>query len=103
MATSVHSDTQTAQQVAPDKLQAPRWKVVLLNDDYTPMEFVVTILQRYFQHSQQEAMMIMLQVHHQGRAVAGTYTAEIAETKAAQVNQAARQRQHPLLCVVEKD
>ena len=74
----------------------------MLNDDYTPMEFVVQVLQRYFHHGREKAVQIMLQVHQTGRAVAGVYAAEIAETKVAQVNAFARKNQHPLLTVMER-
>ena len=75
-------------------LQAPpMYKVVLFNDDYTPMDFVVEVLETFF----------MLAVHTEGRAVCGVYTRDIAETKAMQVNQYARESQHPLLCEIEKD
>lgn len=97
--------TAPAREVAPARRvqTPPRWKVVMLNDDFTPMEFVVSVLQSHFQMNQERAVAVMLEVHHKGRAVAGVYVAEIAETKAAQVNQYARKSQHPLLCVVEKD
>lgn len=80
----------------------PRYKVVMLNDDYTPMEFVVEVLQQYFHHPHDKAVQIMLQVHTRGRAVAGVFPAEIAETKVAQVNTHARRHQHPLLTVMEE-
>ncbi|MCH1918913.1 ATP-dependent Clp protease adapter ClpS [Shewanella sp. A3A] len=80
----------------------PMYKVMLFNDDYTPMDFVVEILQLFFNKNHQEATDIMLLVHHQGKAVCGLYPFGIAETKVAQVNQFARQHQHPLLCSLEK-
>jgi len=79
----------------------PLFKVVMINDDYTPMEFVVQVLQGFFYHPHEKAVQIMLQVHTQGRGVAGVYAAEIAETKVAQVNAHARRHQHPLLTVME--
>ena len=82
--------------------QPPQYRVLLVNDDYTPMEFVVQVLQTFFYHPREKAVQIMLQVHTNGRAVAGTYSAEIAETKVAQVNAYARRHQHPLLTVMEK-
>lgn len=91
--------------VAPTKprLQPPpKYKVVLMNDDYTPMDFVVEVLQGFFALAQERAVQVMLEVHNNGRAVAGVYTAEIAETKATQVNDYARQNHHPLLCTLEK-
>lgn len=80
----------------------PRYKVVMLNDDYTPMEFVVHVLQAFFAMSRSKATQVMLQVHTKGRAICGVYTAEIAETKVSQVNEFARKHQHPLLCSVEE-
>ncbi len=86
----------------PKTVQPPLYKVVMLNDDYTPMEFVVEVLQTYFRMTRDKAVQIMLQVHTQGRAVAGIFTRDIAETKVQQVNQYARQQQHPLLCQLEE-
>ena len=78
------------------------YTVYLLNDDYTPMEFVVEVLERYFSMNLQIATAIMLRVHQGGKAVCGSYTREIAETKVAQVNEYARRNQHPLLCKMEE-
>jgi len=78
------------------------YKVLLLNDDYTPMDFVVQILEVVFNKSHDAATIIMLQVHTKGAGLCGVYTYEIAETKIAQVLTAARQAQHPLQCVMEK-
>jgi ATP-dependent Clp protease adaptor protein ClpS len=86
----------------PKTAQPPLYKVVVMNDDYTPMEFVVEVLQTYFRMTRDKAVQIMLQVHTQGRAVAGIYTRDIAETKVKQVNNHARQHQHPLLCQLEE-
>lgn len=86
----------------PKLQQPPMYKVVMINDDYTPMEFVVQVLQTFFSHTREQAVQIMLQVHQSGRGVAGIFTAEIAETKVAQVNAYARKHQHPLLTVMEK-
>ena len=85
----------------PKLAQPPKFAVILLNDDYTTMEFVMEVLQRYFGKSEEEAVQIMLRVHHQGRGVAGVYSRDIAETKAAQVEQAAQARGFPLKCLVE--
>jgi ATP-dependent Clp protease adaptor protein ClpS len=74
----------------------PQYKVLLLNDDYTPMEFVLYILERFFSKSQQEAEAIMLEAHEKGISVAGVYTFEIAETKVFQVMQAAKEAHYPL-------
>ncbi|NIB41175.1 ATP-dependent Clp protease adapter ClpS [Pseudomaricurvus alkylphenolicus] len=79
----------------------PMYKVVLLNDDYTPMEFVVETLEIFFSMNREQATRIMLTVHTQGKAVCGVFTRDIAETKAAQVNQFARENEHPLLCEIE--
>ena len=81
----------------------PLYKVMIHNDDYTTMEFVVFVLQTVFQHEETEAVHIMLQVHVQGVGVAGVYTYEIAETKVAQVEALARAREFPLLCTVEEN
>lgn len=80
----------------------PLFKVVLLNDDYTPMEFVVEVLQTFFRMGREKATQIMLHVHTRGKGVCGVFTFEIAETKAAQVNDYAREHQHPLLCDIEE-
>jgi ATP-dependent Clp protease adaptor protein ClpS len=77
------------------------YKVMLLNDDYTPMDFVVEILEKFFSMSREKATHVMLTVHIHGKAVCGIYTRDIAETKAAHVNQYARDNQHPLLCEIE--
>jgi ATP-dependent Clp protease adaptor protein ClpS len=79
------------------------YKVLMLNDDYTPMEFVVHVLERFFQKSRDEATRIMLHVHRRGVGVCGVFTYEVAETKVTQVMDLARQNQHPLQCTIEKD
>jgi len=81
----------------------PMYKVVMLNDDYTPMEFVVEALELFFYVNRERATQLMLQVHTKGKAICGVYTRDIAETKAAQVNQFARDNEHPLLCEIEAD
>ena len=87
----------------PAKTLPPRmYQVVLLNDDYTPMEFVVLVLQRYFSMDIEDATRTMLQVHQQGVAVCGVFTYEVAETKVSQVIDFARENQHPLQCTLEK-
>ncbi len=78
------------------------YRVLLLNDDYTPMEFVIAILQSFFNKNPEEATQIMLHVHHNGVGECGVYTYEIAETKVAQVMDHARKNQHPLQCIMEK-
>ncbi|WP_345315691.1 ATP-dependent Clp protease adapter ClpS [Ferrimonas gelatinilytica] len=85
------------------KLEPPRlYKVVLNNDDYTPMEFVVEVLTRFFNMNEEKATEVMLTVHYKGKGVCGVFTLDIAETKAAQVNRYARESQHPLLCSTEQ-
>jgi ATP-dependent Clp protease adaptor protein ClpS len=79
------------------------YKVLMLNDDYTPMEFVVYVLQRYFNMSHERAIDIMLTVHNKGVAVVGVYPFEVAETKVTQVMDCARSNQHPLQCTMEKE
>ena len=87
---------------AKPKLKPPKkYKVVVLNDDYTPMEFVVQILTSFFGMNQELATKIMLTVHTKGKAVCGEYDYEIAETKVEQVNNYSRKHQHPLLCTME--
>lgn len=83
--------------------EPPMYKVVLLNDDYTPMEFVTHILQKFFNKSTAEAEKVMMQVHHEGRGIAGVYNHETAETKVHLVNTYSDQQKHPLQCIMEKD
>jgi ATP-dependent Clp protease adaptor protein ClpS len=88
---------------AQPKLAKPQlWKVVLLNDDYTPMEFVVEVLQVFFKLDREQATRVMLHVHQRGKGVCGVFTREIAETKVAQVTQFAKESKHPLLCEMEE-
>lgn len=89
------------QEAKPALKRPPMFRVVMLNDDYTPMEFVVDVLQQFFGMGREQATRIMLTVHTEGRAACGTYPRDIAETKAAQVNRYARDHQHPLLCEIE--
>ena len=81
----------------------PMYKVILLNDDYTPMGFVVYVLEHVFSMTHDEAVHLMLTVHNSGQAVVGVFSHEIAETKVRQVNQLARANEHPLLCTMEKE
>ena len=84
------------------RTQPPRlFQVVLLNDDYTPMEFVVAVLQEYFGHDLETATMIMLKIHHEGRGVCGVFTKDVAATKVETVSVAARRSGHPLQCILE--
>lgn len=87
----------------PKTRKPAQYKVFLLNDDYTPMDFVIQILETFFKKSHEEATRIMLHVHRRGAGLCGVYTLEIAETKVAQVLAAARQAQHPLQCTMEKE
>jgi ATP-dependent Clp protease adaptor protein ClpS len=80
----------------------PMFKVMLLNDDYTPMEFVVIVLQKFFAFSREKATQIMLKVHKEGVGVCGVYTRDVATTKVEQVTAFAQQHQHPLQCVMEE-
>nr|VFJ85978.1 MAG: ATP-dependent Clp protease adaptor protein ClpS [Candidatus Kentron sp. LFY] len=85
------------------KLKRPSlYMVLLLNDDYTPMEFVVHVLEAFFGMPRPKATRVMLQVHMEGKGVCGTFSREVAETKVAQVMEYARKHQHPLLCVMER-
>jgi ATP-dependent Clp protease adaptor protein ClpS len=90
------------EEAQPKLRKPPLYQVVLLNDDYTPMEFVVDVLQRIFSLDRMRATRVMLEVHTKGKGVCGVYTFEIAETKVAQVMTYARQHQHPLLCTMEE-
>lgn len=92
--------------LAPEKLRVkppPLYRVILLNDDYTPMEFVVEVLRRFFGMNVETATRVMLKVHTEGKGVCGVYPREIAETKAVEVNEYARTAEHPLLCDIEVD
>jgi ATP-dependent Clp protease adaptor protein ClpS len=82
--------------------EPPNYSVILLNDDYTTMEFVVEVLEKFFSKTKEQALQIMLKVHQQGKGVAGVYTFEIAETKVVQVEEAASSRGFPLKCSLEK-
>ena len=95
-------DGDIAVQTAPPQLKRPPlYVVVLMNDDYTPMDFVIEILQQYFAMNLDQATQVMLTVHYEGKGVAGVYPRDIAETKANQVNNYARSQGHPLLCQIE--
>ncbi len=97
------SDTSVVTDTRPKTKRPPLYKVLLLNDDYTPMEFVVAVLERFFGMSHAQAFEIMLTVHKKGVAVVGVFSHEIAETKVAQVMDFARRHQHPLQCTMEKE
>lgn len=96
-------DTRSVVDTAP-RVQTPRlYKVILLNDDYTPMDFVIAVLKRFFAKNDDDATKVMLDVHQQGAGVAGVYSLETAEMKVMQVNQFARQNQYPLKCTMEPE
>lgn len=86
----------------PKLKKPPMFKVLLLNDDYTPMDFVIEILQSYFHMNQEKATQVMLHVHTRGMGVCGVFTKDVAETKVAQVNEYSRLSHHPLLCSMEE-
>ena len=95
------NDGLVVQEARPQLKKPPLYKVILLNDDYTPMEFVVRVLERYFHKSREEATRIMLQVHQKGLGICGVFTREVAETKVRQVMLYAAESQHPLQCSME--
>jgi ATP-dependent Clp protease adaptor protein ClpS len=97
-----NDDGLAVQESKPRLKRPPLYKVVLINDDYTPMDFVVHILERFFSKDRGNATRIMLEIHTRGKGVCGIFTHEIAEAKVAQVNEYARENQHPLLCVLEQ-
>ena len=97
-----HDDGLAVQEARPKLKKPPMYQVVLLNDDYTPMEFVVLVLERFFSKDRSQATRIMLHVHTKGKGMCGTFVREIAETKVAIVNDYARSNNHPLLCTMEK-
>lgn len=97
-----HHQGLVVEEATPRVKRPPLYQVVLLNDDFTPMEFVVDILERIFGMDRTSATRVMLEVHTKGKGVCGVYTYEIAETKVAQVTTFARQHQHPLLCTMEE-
>ncbi len=94
-------DGLVVEEVKPKLKRPPLYNVILLNDDYTPMEFVVHILEYFFNLDRETAVRVMLQVHTQGKGVCGQFTREIAETKVAQVNNCSRENNHPLMCTME--
>lgn len=94
-------DALSVQEAKPKLKKPPMYQVVLLNDDFTPMEFVVHVLEHFFGMDRPKATRIMLHVHTQGKGLCGVYVREIAETKVAQVNEYSRSNNHPLLCSME--
>ncbi|MCV6595456.1 MAG: ATP-dependent Clp protease adapter ClpS [Mangrovicoccus sp.] len=96
-------DTGVATKTRPKTKRPPLYKVLILNDDYTPMEFVVHVLERFFGLTHSQAFELMLTVHKKGVAVVGVFSFEVAETKVGQVMDFARRHQHPLQCTMEKE
>lgn len=99
-----HSDDTglSVEEADPKVEQPPLYKVILLNDDYTPMDFVIYVLENFFGMDRDKATEIMLHVHTRGSGVCGLFTRDIAETKVEQVNEFSRENQHPLQCVMEE-
>jgi ATP-dependent Clp protease adaptor protein ClpS len=97
-----HEHGLAVEEARPEVARPPMYQVILLNDDYTPMDFVVHILQSFFGLAYERAHEVMLNVHLRGRGVCGLYTREVAETKVTQVNEFSRSNHHPLLCTMEK-
>jgi ATP-dependent Clp protease adaptor protein ClpS len=98
-----NDDTLLLERTRPKLKKPPLFKVVLLNDDYTPMEFVVHVLEAIFGHDRESATRIMLSVHKTGKGICGIYTRDIAETKVTAVNSYAHENKHPLLCDLEEN
>ena len=99
----IGTGTSVVTKTRPKTKKPSLYKVLILNDDYTPMEFVVHVLERFFGKPREEAVQIMLHVHRNGVGICGVYTFEVAETKVAQVIELARRHQHPLQCTMEKE
>jgi ATP-dependent Clp protease adaptor protein ClpS len=97
-----HDDGVSLQEAAPKLKRPPLYKVILVNDDFTPMDFVIHILKSFFSMDEARATRIMLQVHTQGSGVCGVFSRDVAETKVRQVNEFSREHQHPLLCSMEE-
>ncbi len=100
--TPQHDNGVVVQEAKPKLEQPPLYKIILINDDYTPMEFVVDVLETFFNMTREQSVQVMLQVHTRGMGVCGTYTREVAEAKVIQVNEFSKHNQHPLLCTMEK-
>lgn len=100
--TRIHDRDVAVEEARPKLKRPPMYRVILINDDYTPMEFVVEVLETVFGMERSRATRVMLEVHTRGKGICGVYTYEIAETKVAQVTKIAQQQQHPLLCTMEE-
>ena len=98
-----HDDDLAVKEASP-KLKPPKkYKVVLINDDFTPMEFVIQVLQSFFRLDRETSVQVMMMVHTKGKGICGVFSKDIAETKVVQVNEFSRQHQHPLMCSMEED
>ncbi len=97
-----HAAGAAVQEARPELKPPPKYKVLLLNDDFTPMDFVVQVLELFFHLSREKATQIMLHVHTRGMGVCGVFSRDVAETKVAQVKEFARRHQHPLMCTMEE-
>ncbi|MES9923748.1 MAG: ATP-dependent Clp protease adapter ClpS [Candidatus Thiodiazotropha endolucinida] len=97
-----HEDGLALQEAVPKLKKPPLFKVIILNDDYTPMEFVVLVLETFFDMDREKATRVMLHVHTRGVGVCGVFTKDVAETKVSQVNDYSRSNQHPLMCTMEE-
>src|SRR5690606_20985982 len=97
-----HDHGRAVEASRPEVVRPPLYQVVLLNDDFTPMDFVVVVLETFFGMERERATQVMLHVHTRGKGVCGVFTREVAETKVTQVNEFSRSHQHPLLCTMEK-
>ncbi|MCG7930405.1 MAG: ATP-dependent Clp protease adapter ClpS [Candidatus Thiodiazotropha lotti] len=97
-----HDDGLALEEASPKLKRPPLYKVIILNDDYTPMEFVVQVLETFFNMDREKATRVMLHVHTRGVGVCGVFTKDIAETKVSQVNDCSRSNQHPLMCTMEE-
>jgi ATP-dependent Clp protease adaptor protein ClpS len=99
---SEHGPGLLVEEARPEVARPPLYQVILLNDDFTPMDFVVVVLETFFSLDRERATQVMLHVHTRGKGVCGVFTREVAETKVTQVNEFSRTHQHPLLCTMEK-
>ena len=97
----LNHDGVALEEARPQLKKPPMYKVVLLNDDYTPMEFVVEVLETFFSMNREKATRIMLHVHTRGKGACGVFSRDVAETKVAQVNEYSHEHQHPLMCAME--
>jgi ATP-dependent Clp protease adaptor protein ClpS len=97
-----HGPGMAVEEARPEVARPPLYQVILLNDDFTPMDFVIVVLETFFTMDRERATQVMLHVHTRGKGVCGVFTREVAETKVTQVNEFSRTHQHPLLCTMEK-